>query len=327
MVSKTLVSNPDATAVDMPPADAPIHPAAAILPELSDTEYAALRQNIEQHGVLNPVFVDPETRILDGRHRLRAAHELGIVCRTEVYDGPDPLGFVLSQNLHRRHLTTSQRAMAAAKMANLAEGRPSKNTLQNCRVSTKQAAETFHVGTRTVGCAKIVLKHGSPELIRAVETGEMGVVAAATLAAPATSQSQQLEESALAARTDTDQRTPPASAEQPPQVETGVRTRRGSLRDIVTLVVHVSTLSQACKDRAAVILDPRIAAKLTTVPADERQRWITTVRDARETLSRFERQLLRAFKKAPEVTRTSPAAASGTNGDAPHPDREEHHHG
>ena len=193
MVSKTLVSNQDATAVDMPPADAPIHPAAALLPELSDTEYAALHEDIKRHGVLNPVYIDPEHRILDGRHRLRAAHELGIACPTVVYDGLDPIGFVLSQNLHRRHLTTSQRAMVAAKIANLREGRPSKNTLQTCRVSTKQAAETFHVGTRTVGCAKIVLKHGSPELIRAVEMGEMGVVAAATLATPATSQSQQRE--------------------------------------------------------------------------------------------------------------------------------------
>jgi hypothetical protein len=327
MVSKTLVSNQDATAVDMPPADAPIHPSAALLPELSDTEYAALHEDIKRHGVLNPVYIDPEHRILDGRHRLRAAHELGVACPTVVYYGPDPLGFVLSQNLHRRHLTTSQRAMVAAKIANLGEGRPSKNTPQNCGVSTKQAAETLHVGTRTVECAKTVLKHGSPEIVRAVEMGELGVVPAAALTTAATNKSQQGEASELTSRPNTEPRTPPAIASDLPKVDPGVPNRGGSLREIAMLIVRVSTLSQACKDHVALILNPRIAAKLTTVPADERQRWITTVRDARETLSGFERQLLRAFKKAPEVTRTSPAAASGTNGDAPHPDREEHHHG
>jgi hypothetical protein len=325
MGSQTLVSNQAATAVHMPPADALIHPAAAILPLLSGTAYAALRRDMELNGVRNPIWVDPGGRVLDGRHRLRAAHELGIVCQTVVYEGPDPIGFVLSQNLHRRHLTTSQRAMVAAKVATLGEGRPSKNTPQNCGVSTKQAAETLHVGTRTVECAKTVLKHGSPEIVRAVELGELRVGTAAALATAATNTSQQIEESALASRPDADPRTPPAIASDLPKADPGIPNRGGSLREIAMLVARVSTLSQACKDRTALILNPRIAAKLMAVPTDERQRWITTVHDAREMLSGFERQLQQAFEKAPAVTPASTTAASGSNGDAPHDDREEHH--
>jgi hypothetical protein len=180
---------------------------------------------------------------------------------------------------------------------------------------------------RTVECAKTVLKHGSPEIVRAVEMGELGVVPAAALTTAATNKSQQSEESELTSRPNTDPRTPPAIASDLPKVDPGVPNRGGSFREIAMLVVRVSTLSQACKDRAALILNPRIAAKLMAVPADERQRWITTVRDARETLSGFERQLQRAFKKAPAVPPANAAAASVADGDAPHPDQEEHPHG
>lgn len=43
--------------------------------------------------------------------------------------------YALSCNLHRRHLSTTQRSSVAAKLATLKEGRPSINTPQNCGVS------------------------------------------------------------------------------------------------------------------------------------------------------------------------------------------------
>jgi hypothetical protein len=65
-----------------------------------------------------------EGKILDGRNRCRAAREAGVPCPTRIYQGDDPLGFVISMNLKRGHLNESQRAMAAARIANMPAHRP-----------------------------------------------------------------------------------------------------------------------------------------------------------------------------------------------------------
>jgi hypothetical protein len=54
--------------------------------------------------------------------------EVGIERITKQWDQRgDSLSFVISKNLHRRHLNESQRAMVAAKIAPLKQGRPSEN--------------------------------------------------------------------------------------------------------------------------------------------------------------------------------------------------------
>jgi len=52
--------------------------------------------------------------------------------------------FVVSKNLHRRHLNESQRAVIAARIANIPKGRPSKNTPIGA-FSEPKAAKLFNV--------------------------------------------------------------------------------------------------------------------------------------------------------------------------------------
>lgn len=52
--------------------------------------------------------------ILDGANRYRACIESGVEPIMVPYSGNDPLQFVLSENLHRRHLTAGQHAAMVA---------------------------------------------------------------------------------------------------------------------------------------------------------------------------------------------------------------------
>src|SRR5271168_3435620 len=58
--------------------DRPIHPLAKLFPPLSPDEFEKLKADIQRNGQLEPVWLDEEGRVLDGRHRLRACKELGI---------------------------------------------------------------------------------------------------------------------------------------------------------------------------------------------------------------------------------------------------------
>ena len=90
-----------------------IHPAAELFPLINGEEFAALVADIKENGLLEPVWLTADGVLLDGRNRARACAEAGVKIATRTYAGDDPVGFVVSLNLTRRHLTTGQRAMLA----------------------------------------------------------------------------------------------------------------------------------------------------------------------------------------------------------------------
>jgi len=101
----------------------------------------------------------------------------------ETYEGGDPLRFIASANLHRRHLDTGQRAMIAARLTNLHDGQRADYSAasQICKpVTQAQAAELMNVSPRSVAHAKTVQEHGSPKLQKAVDSGEISPSRAAS---------------------------------------------------------------------------------------------------------------------------------------------------
>lgn len=112
------------------------------LPALSKEEYAALKADIGQRGVVVPVVLDENGNVLDGKHRLEIAEELGIRdVPTQIKVGLDDSGkkaWSLALNIHRRHLTRETRRKLVRQLA------------KEQRLSTRRIAQTLGVSNVTV---------------------------------------------------------------------------------------------------------------------------------------------------------------------------------
>ena len=152
------------------------HPFANILPMLAEERLRELAQDLRERGLVDPIMLH-EGQILDGRCRYLACQVASVEPRFKDYVGDDPLGFVVSRNLHRRHLTESQRAIVAARLAALKRG--ANQHSQGLPIG--RAADLLNVGKRSVARGREVLRGGVPELVTAVEAGEIAVSAAAAI--------------------------------------------------------------------------------------------------------------------------------------------------
>ncbi len=181
----------------------PFHSLAGLFPMMEKDDLGALKDDIVANGLREPIVLH-EGLILDGRNRFLACHQaaleigfpdflttpidecmermkaLRIPIRYVAYTGTDPLAFVVSMNLHRRHLNESQRAMVAAKWETLKRGRPEKGA--NLHGNRDEAADLLNVSRRSVASAAAVRAHGTKALVKAVEQGAITVSVAAKVA-------------------------------------------------------------------------------------------------------------------------------------------------
>ena len=96
------------------------HEIAQIFPMMGEEEFSALVADIRRNGLRTPVVLY-EGKILDGRNRYRACLEAGTESETTEYEGNNPVGYIVSVNLHRRHLSSSQLAACAVEAEALME--------------------------------------------------------------------------------------------------------------------------------------------------------------------------------------------------------------
>jgi hypothetical protein len=161
----------------------------------------ALQADIAVNGLLESIKLY-EGKILDGRNRYRACVELNVAPRVETWcpsnKDDSAVAYVVSKNLKRRHSNESQRAMIAARLiphfekaaADRRRATQNNNSAKAVGANLPQqekgkardkAAEVVNTSSRSVESARSVLANGSPELIKAVDNGNISVSAAAEL--------------------------------------------------------------------------------------------------------------------------------------------------
>ena len=155
-----------------------VHPAAEAFPMLARDALAELANSIRTNGLREPI-VTHDGLLVDGRNRLAACTLAGVEPTFIDYDGDldDLVNWIVDKNVHRRHLTTSQRAMVAARLATLPDGhRPVGNFAD---VPTQaEASKGLTVSERSTRAARRVLESGDDRLIEKVDDGEITVSAA-----------------------------------------------------------------------------------------------------------------------------------------------------
>jgi ParB-like chromosome segregation protein Spo0J len=127
------------------------HRFAEIFPLIEGAAFAELSADIQTHGLREPIVIF-ENKILDGRNRYRACLAAGVEPAFTVYTGDDPISYVVSLNLRRRHLNESQRAIVAAKLATLKLGANQHSE----GPSIEEASRLLNVGHASVERAKAV---------------------------------------------------------------------------------------------------------------------------------------------------------------------------
>jgi len=149
------------------------HPIADCFPLIEGDEFNDLVTDIKANGLLEKIVLY-EDMILDGRNRERACESAGVAPEYEQYKGDKPIKFAISKNSIRRHMTTSQRAMAAAELETLEHGGNRQDA--NLHLARSEIAADMKVSPRSVATAKTIK---ASDLKDAVKSGKKTVHAAA----------------------------------------------------------------------------------------------------------------------------------------------------
>ena len=196
----------------------PVHPVASLFPMIDDESLNALAEDIKKNGQREPIIVAyldeamiNEPVVIDGRNRHAACKLAGIdpefkfvMSLNDRELSPQVIAdWIISHNLHRRHLTTSQKAMVGqgylaylkeeakkrqseggrrgAEVTNSGERVPAKlpeRGKDRSGESAEQAAKIVGTSARSIKDADYVAKN-DPELAQQVRDSKVTVSAAA----------------------------------------------------------------------------------------------------------------------------------------------------
>ena len=143
-----------------------VHPLANEFPSMSDVELKELAEDIRKNRQREPVVfaeIGGVRTLIDGRHRLDACAMIGEkaweTTATELKDDAAIRAFIISHNVHRRHLTSEKRRELIARVlktqpeqsnrAIAAQVKADDKTVGAVRQELESRAEIPHVAKRT----------------------------------------------------------------------------------------------------------------------------------------------------------------------------------
>lgn len=164
-----------------------IHPYCSLFPVMTGDAFSDLVRSVREIGLLEPIVIYQD-QILDGRNRSLACRNAQVEPQYIQFVGDDDaaLQYAISKNLARRHLTESQRAMIAERLATMKRGGDKSKVSIETLVSRDDAAQLLNVGKASLARARVVRRDAAPNVTEAVERGEVpvSVAAAAVRAVP-----------------------------------------------------------------------------------------------------------------------------------------------
>lgn len=162
------------------------HEAANLFPLMDEQELAALAADIAANGLLNPIVM-LDGKVLDGRNRLLACKLAGVEPSFRQWDQQgSPVVWAISQNVQRRNLTASQKALIAVEaedlMRTLAEEAKQRQRMGSEKIpypeqkgkTTEKAAQIFGVNEKYVRDMKRI-KAEAPALVPQIKSGTLSV--------------------------------------------------------------------------------------------------------------------------------------------------------
>lgn len=193
------------------------HEAANIFP-MDEESLPELVKDIRENGQQVPIETY-DGKILDGRRRFKACKLAGVTPKFLDVNPKDPVAYVLSLNLHRRHLTPTQLAMVGARARKLYDKRAKERQKEHGRTAPGRkkslpvnlpevngcdarddVGKSVGVSGKSIDHATRVLNSGTPELIAAVDADKVAVSTAARAATFSEAEQNALVERATSGR-------------------------------------------------------------------------------------------------------------------------------
>jgi hypothetical protein len=156
-----------------------LHPLCTLFPRLSGTEFESLKNDIRANGLREPIIIH-DGMILDGGNRYRACLEIGVDPGVMKFGGGNLVSYVISANLHRRHLTPGQQAAIVASAQDWGEaqvrgGDRKSNQSQAVDFDSVKKRSAVSGASRVTQMKADKLAKTDPELAKKVGLGEISL--------------------------------------------------------------------------------------------------------------------------------------------------------